>query len=97
MGEGEEAPPAPAGPKGVDAFFGEISKYVGQSHGSFLGFVFIVLAIGVFLGYFVTARAPEYKYYAILGPVVLGLVAYYNRALAVLLLFLGIALLLLAA
>lgn len=97
MGEGENSSPAPAGPKGFDAFFSKMSGYVGEKVSAFVAFLFLILAIGIFIGYFVMTREPGYIHYAILVPVILGLIAYYNRAIAMLLFFVALAFIVLVA
>ena len=74
-----------------------MSGYVGEKAGAFAAFLFLILAIGIFIGYMVMARWPDMILYAIIAPVVIGLAAYFNRALAVLLFFFAVAFILLVA
>ncbi len=96
MGD-EKAEAKPAGAKGVDAFFDWLAKSASKDTGSFAAFLFIVVTIGILAGYLVTIKAPEMIYYAMLAPLVLGLIAYYNRAASMILLFVLLAFLVLTA
>lgn len=78
-------------PGGIDGFFSKMSGYLDEKVSAFVAFLFLVLATGIFIGFFVMTREPEYIYHAILAPVILGLIAYYNRAIAMLLFFLFLA------
>jgi len=97
MGDEKPEAKAPAGAKGVDAFFNWLSGSVSKNTGSFVAFLFLMTTIGILVGYFVTIKAPEMIYYAILAPLVLGFIAYYNRAASMIVLFLLLAFLVLTA
>lgn len=85
---GEEKP---IGPQGIDAFFARMSGYVGEKASAFVAFLFLILAAGILIGFFVMTKAPEYIHHAILAPVLLGLIAYYNRSIAVFLFMVAVA------
>jgi len=93
---GEEKALVPAGlsvpgSKQVDSFFTKISGKIGGNASAFVAFLFIIVAIGIFIGHIVTIRTPTQIYTALLVPLILALIAYYNRAIAT---FLFVALLL---
>ena len=94
MGEEKAGAASPSipGSKQADSFFTTLSGKVEGNVSAFVAFLFIIIAIGVFIGHIVTIRAPEQIYIALLVPLVLALIAYYNRAIAS---FLFVALLLL--
>jgi len=84
---GEEESPAPAGSsvpgsKQVDSFFTKISGKIEGNVSAFVAFLFIIITMGIYLGHIVTLRAPEQIYLALLVPLVLALIAYYNRTIA---------------
>ena len=89
MSEGEA--PAPAGPKGIDAFYSKFSSYATAGTGEFASFVFLVLAIGIAVGFFVSNKLPELAVLTILGSLALGLIAHYNREIATILLIAALA------
>ena len=90
MGEGDSPVSAPAGPRGIDSFFARLSAHAGKNTSSFSVFCFLVLALGIFAGYFVMARAPELIEETVMASVFLALVAYYSRNAALVLLLAGL-------
>lgn len=66
----------------VDKFFSKMSGYVTKKVSAFVAFLFLLLGVGILIGYWVTLNAPEYIYFTMLAPLFLGLLSYYNRALA---------------
>jgi len=84
MGEETPAPASPSvpGSKQVDSFFTTISGKIEGNVSAFVAFLFIIITVGIFIGHIVTIRAPEQTYTALLVPLVLALIAYYNRAIA---------------
>jgi len=90
MGEGEEAP-APTGPKGIDAFYSKLSSYATAGSGEFASFVFLVLTVGIAVGFFVSNKMPELVSLAVIGSLALGLIAHYNREIATILLIAALA------
>ncbi len=97
MGEEKPEAKAPAETKGIDAFFNWLSGSVSKNTGSFAAFLFVMVTIGILAGYIVAIKAPETIYYTVLATLALGLIAYYNRAASMLVLFALLAFLVLTA
>ncbi len=68
--------------KTVDKWFSDLQKRVDKAISSFVAFLFILVAIGAMLGIFVATRYPDQAIWAVLGPAIIALIAYYNRAFA---------------
>lgn len=68
--------------KTADKWFGKIQADVTKKIGSFAAFLFILMAIGAWVGITLAKHYPEHAWLAILVPAVAGLFAYLNRAFA---------------
>jgi TRAP-type mannitol/chloroaromatic compound transport system permease small subunit len=79
----EEAKPAKA--NRVDSLFEKLSGKVAERISTFVAFLFLLLTIGIIIGLSIGMYHPKYIYHAVAIPAVLGLVAYYNRDIAVVL------------
>lgn len=66
----------------VDKWFGDLQKRLDKTISSFVAFLFILISLGAMFGVFVATRYPNYSIWAILGPAIIALTAYYNRAFA---------------
>ncbi|MEM0360489.1 MAG: hypothetical protein QXK06_04105 [Candidatus Diapherotrites archaeon] len=92
MADAQPAPaPKPKTPDSVDQFFQKLMGDAGKKVSNFAAFFFIILAFGTILGFFVMIKAEEMAIQAVLALAVIALVAYYNRAIAVILFLLSIA------
>ena len=67
----------------VDSAFQKILNYVGKQISNFVAFLFLLFTAGIAFGMYVTHNYPEYSGLFILIPALLGLVAYYNRTVAI--------------
>lgn len=85
MGEEEKKEASKA--NRVDSFFQRLSGRVGERISTFVAFLFLLLTIGIAIGIYIAFREPEYIYQAIAAPVILGLISYYNRDIAMVLFF----------
>ncbi|MCD6478806.1 MAG: hypothetical protein J7L44_02860 [Candidatus Diapherotrites archaeon] len=79
----EEAKPAKA--NRVDSIFQKLSEKVAERISTFVAFLFLLLTIGIIIGLSIAMHHPKYIYHAIAIPAILGLIAYYNRDIAVVL------------
>lgn len=68
--------------KSTDKWFGKLQADVSKKIGSFVAFVFILFAIGIWLGITVGRMYPQQAILAVLLTAFAGLVAYYNRTIA---------------
>jgi hypothetical protein len=69
----------------VEKRFSTFADYIGSQISTFVAFLFLLFALGAFFGAFVYTRFPEIAIYFIIAPAALGLIAYYNRTVAVVL------------
>lgn len=69
----------------LDKLFKKLSGKVVERVSTFVAFLFLLYASGVMLGIFIVTQHPEYIYHAIAAPVILGLISYYNRDVAMVL------------
>lgn len=77
--------------KTIDGWFGKLQKEAGTKTPNFAAFFFFAIAIGAFVGIMIMQQYPSQALMAVLLPALSGAIAYYNRAYAV-----GIFLLLIA-
>jgi hypothetical protein len=70
----------------VDRYFDRFSSWLSERIAAFVAFLFLLFAAGAFYGTFIVSRFPEYGFYLLAAPIVLALIAYYNRTLATVLL-----------
>ena len=66
----------------VDNYFDKISSWLSARISAFVAFLFLLFAAGAFYGTFVVAKFPSMSIYLLGAPIVLALVAYYNRTAA---------------
>ena len=71
--------------KKIDAYFTKMSKYVSAKIGHFVAFMFFLFALGAFAMIMVLQKYPHQALLVIAVPAVAGLLAYYNRTVAVVL------------
>ena len=69
----------------VDGWFEKIQGYITKKIGSFVAFLFLLIAMGAFMGIMVTQRWPEYSIFTVVLPGAAGIIAYYNRTAAMIL------------
>lgn len=72
-------------PDKVDPWFEKIQNYINKRLGSFVAFLFLLVALGAFIAIIITQRWPHYSIYTVAVPGAAGLLAYYNRTFAVIL------------
>ena len=66
----------------ADPWFNKIENYVTAKIGSFVAFLFFLIAMGAGIALFVIERWPEAAPMAVIIPAIAGIVAYYNRTFA---------------
>ena len=66
----------------VDKVFDKFSSYLSARISAFVAFLFILIAVGTFYGYFIIPRFQEFSLYLLIAPVALAMIAYYNRTFA---------------
>ncbi|MEM4662712.1 MAG: hypothetical protein QXM75_01695 [Candidatus Diapherotrites archaeon] len=90
MGEEKKDEKKAAAPSKIDETFKKLSAEASKSVGNFAAFLFILLFIGILIGTYVASRHARYIEVSIIAPLLLGIIAYYNReiAIAILALFL---------
>lgn len=76
----------------VDNIFDKFSSYLSARISTFVAFLFVLIAIGGFYGYFIVTRFPELSIYLLITPLVIALIAYYNRTFATIMFLAVIAL-----
>jgi hypothetical protein len=67
----------------VDNWFEIIEKYITKKIGYFVAFLFLLIAFGAFVGIIVTQRWPQYSLFTVIVPGIAGMLAYYNRSIAI--------------
>ena len=67
----------------VDHWFEKAQNYITAKIGSFVAFLFLLIALGAFAGIIVTQRWPEYSIFTVILPGAAGIIAYYNRPAAI--------------
>ena len=72
--------------KTVDKWFTKIQVDIGKKIGAFVAFFLFLLAIGIFIGINAARNFPEQAMLAVIIPAMAGIIAYYNRAFAVVIL-----------
>ena len=72
-------------PGKIDSWFIKIQDYITKKIGSFVAFLFLLVAWGAFVAIIVMQRWPEYAILTVAVPGAAGLLAYYNRSIAVVL------------
>jgi predicted PurR-regulated permease PerM len=66
----------------IDRVFDRFSSYLSERISAFVAFLFMLIALGSFYGYFIVPHFAEFAIYLLMAPVVLALIAYYNRTFA---------------
>ena len=69
----------------VDGYFNRVSSWLSSRISAFVAFLFLLFTAGAFYGTFVVARFPHLGIYLLGAPIVLALIAYYNRTAATIL------------
>ncbi|MAG21892.1 MAG: hypothetical protein CL943_01120 [Candidatus Diapherotrites archaeon] len=85
MGNEEKAEASPKLFGTVDTAFDKFSSYLSDRISTFVAFLFLLISLGSFYGYYIVPRFPQFDIYLLLTPVVLALIAYYNRTFATIL------------
>ena len=66
----------------TDNFFIDIGNYIADHIQRFVAFLFFLVAIGTFYGFFIASADPGLQPFLLMAPLLVGLLAYYNRAFA---------------
>jgi len=74
----------------IDNFFNQLLERATKTIQVFVAFIFLLIAIGAFYGYIVVIRFPEMALLLLMLPAVIGLLAYYNKEIALVLFILVI-------
>lgn len=85
MGEEKKEEKKSAPVISTDELFKKLSASANKSVGNFAAFIFIVLFIGVAIGTYVASRHSRYIELSLIAPLLIGIIAYYNRNYAILL------------
>ena len=90
---GDEKEVADSGPVlgTIDRLFNRFSSYLSDRISTFVAFLFLLIALGGVFGFFIVPHFGELAIYVLMAPLVLALIAYYNRTFASIL-FIGIIL-----
>ncbi len=67
----------------TDNIFKKIEDYITGGIQRFVAFLFFILAIGAFYGYLIAKKDSDLQMYLLLAPAIIGIVAYYSRAIAI--------------
>ena len=78
--------------KTLDNLFGKLQKQISGTIKAFAASIFILIAIGAWLGIIVYHYWPNQAMLAVIVPALAGAIAYYNRSVEVLLILALIAL-----
>ena len=66
----------------VVTWYEKIMGYIASRVSSFVAFLFFLFTMGAFFGMVAVQHAPQFAFYIVMAPAVLGLIAYYNRSFA---------------
>ncbi len=69
----------------TDPWYQRILDYISGQISKFVAFLFLILMIGIAIGFYVVGRAPSFGPLIILIPAIAGLASYYNRDIATIL------------
>jgi hypothetical protein len=75
----------------ADKYLGKVSNWLSERIAAFVAFLFLLFGAGAVYGAVIVPRFSQLGFYLLAAPVVLALVAYYNRSVATLL-FAGLVL-----
>ena len=75
---------------GVDRWYVRLANWITVNIQRFVAFLFILLAMGIIIGVFVATNRPQYIIPAILAPILVALLSYYSRGIAILIFILFI-------
>ena len=67
----------------TDNVFQQIEDYVTGGIARFVAFLFFLITLGAVYGYFIAQRGSDLQQYFLLAPAIIGVIAYYGRALSV--------------
>ena len=67
----------------VDRFFSRIVDYVTGGIAKLIAFIFIMITVGALIGYFIASK--QWPFLLVFIPAALGVVAYYERDVAIIL------------
>ena len=67
----------------TDNLFIDVGNYIIDHIQRFVAFLFFLVAIGAFYGFFITRMEAGMQPFLLIAPLLVGLLAYYNRAFSV--------------
>ncbi|MDO8427721.1 MAG: hypothetical protein Q7S92_00740 [Candidatus Diapherotrites archaeon] len=70
---------------GIEGWVSKLITYVTSQIRTFVAFLFFVFTLGAVLGILIMYKAPQYAGLLVLAPAIMGLLAYYNTTIAVVL------------
>ncbi|MEM4327089.1 MAG: hypothetical protein QXZ13_02895 [Candidatus Diapherotrites archaeon] len=65
----------------IDKLFNDLLNYMTKSISTFVAFLFMLITVGAVIGYVIGIRREDE--WLIMAPAIIGLIAYYNRAFAI--------------
>ena len=68
----------------VDKYFDRVSSWLSERIAAFVAFLFLLFGAGAIYGAVIVPRFSQYGFYLLGAPLVLALIAYYNRPAATL-------------
>ncbi|MBI4053566.1 MAG: hypothetical protein HY394_06040 [Candidatus Diapherotrites archaeon] len=74
----------------ADRWYNRLGAWITRSIQRFVGFLFLLLAAGIIIGVFVATNRPQYIIPVVLAPILIALLSYYSRGIAILIFILFI-------
>jgi len=68
----------------VDRWYVRLANWITVNIQRFVAFLFLLLAMGIVLGIFIATNRPQYIIPAVLAPILVALLSYYSRGIAIL-------------
>src|SRR3989338_2108204 len=81
----ENTPASSSTGSGIEGWINRLIGYVTSQIRTFVAFLFFVFTLGAILGILIMYKAPQYAGLLVLAPAVMGLLAYYNTVVAIVL------------
>ena len=75
----------------TDSWFEKIKNFVSSNISQFVAIMFLIFSIGMAYGIYIMIRNPSHQMLYLSAPPLMGVLAYYNRDLALILFILFIA------
>lgn len=69
----------------ADRYFARMSGWLGQRISAFVAFLFVLFTAGAMYGALVVPHFPQFGTWFLVAPLLLALIAYYNRTAATIL------------